>query len=275
MKTLPLVLRILAIVAAIVSTTLFFMAKGKLSEKQAQLDETRQTLQTTEEELTTARADISQLEDRLRAESAALADAKRELEGVRAEMYTARQELGRTRKKLKQSRSEVTELEETTRELRNDLLESEEKLAQAEADGDQLSTMQARVRELEAARDNLKTELEAAKNRSTTAQMIEQTGGSAAPAGSVAKSFQSPDSLSRLSAETEVKSISTENGLIVLRADPEMELAAGQKISLISNLQALATVEITEVKDSLALANILPGGRTSSLERGSRIQLFR
>jgi multidrug efflux pump subunit AcrA (membrane-fusion protein) len=176
---------------------------------------------------------------------------------------------------LEQSRSEVAELEETTRKLRNDLVDTEKRLAQSEDAKAELENMQARVRNLEAERENLQTELEIAKSRGSTAGLIEETAGGAPSRGAVGKSFRNSDELTRLSAETKVKSISAENGLIVLETSPEMGLAAGQKVSLISNLQALATLEIAEVKDSMAVANILPGGRTTSIGPGSKVQLFR
>ena len=113
MKTLSLVLRIVAILAAVASTALFFLAKGKLAEKESQLTATQQTLQSTEGNLATAKASITALENKLAAESQALANTKNQLASVRSEAYTSRQELSRTRQQLGQTRTRIVELEES------------------------------------------------------------------------------------------------------------------------------------------------------------------
>ena len=105
---------------AVASTALFFLAKGKLAEKESQLTATQQTLQSTEGNLATAKASITALENKLAAESQALANTKNQLASVRSEAYTSRQELSRTRQQLGQTRTRIVELEENAKELKNE-----------------------------------------------------------------------------------------------------------------------------------------------------------
>lgn len=273
MNKLSLLLRIVAILAAVAATTLFFMAKGKLAEKDSQLTATKQTLQSTEGELATAKADITQLENRLAAETEALANAKNQLESVRSEMYTARQEVSRTQQQLGQTRAQITELEETTKDLRAELAMAEQRANQAVDSAGKNDELIAKVAALEASNEELQNELELAKSR---ADMIANSGSqSGSQSQASGMGFQNAKALTRLSAETEIQSVSSENGLIVLYADPSLGLAPGQTLRLVRDLQALGSVEVSAVEDSLAVANILPGTKTGSLQAGSKVQLFR
>ena len=96
MNSLSMILRILAVVAAISATALFFVSKGKLAEQQALTQKAKQATVAVQAELTEANEQISALEVSLNNERDALANEKSKLESMRAEMYTARQEVSRT-----------------------------------------------------------------------------------------------------------------------------------------------------------------------------------
>lgn len=274
MKTLSLVLRIVAILAAVASTALFFLAKGKLAEKESQLTATQQTLQSTEGNLATAKASITALENKLAAESQALANTKNQLASVRSEAYTSRQELSRTRQQLGQTRTRIVELEENAKELKNELAMAERRANEVVNSTGEKDELLARIEELESSKENLQNELELAKSRpADSATPRGQSGSGSQVAGGV--SSQNPAVLTRLSVETKIQSVSSKNGLIVLHADPSLGLAPGQKLRLIHDLRNLGSVEVSVVENSLALANVLPGTNVASLDAGSEIQLFR
>ena len=65
MNSLSMILRILAIVAALAASALFFMGKGKLAEQQVATQKAEQTTQAVQAELSTANEQISALETRL------------------------------------------------------------------------------------------------------------------------------------------------------------------------------------------------------------------
>jgi hypothetical protein len=274
MNNISMMLRVFAIIAAVAATTLFFLGKGKLEEKQTQLNATQATLRSTEGELATAQQDIARLDNRLKAESEALAKSKQELEGVRSEVYTARQEVSRTQQQLGQARNQITQLEEAANKLRADLVEAEQMVATSRSQQGETSTLQARVRELEAANANLQTQVEEARSNA-------QLFAGRTPAAGVPGAAATPGAAGALPAfagvsqETQIESIRANDGLIVLRALPELNLAAGQTLKLSSNMKPVGSVEIFEVSDSLALAHILPGSNARGLKQGDQVSLYR
>ncbi len=276
MNNISMMLRVFAIIAAVAATTLFFLGKGKLEEKQTQLTTTQATLRSTESELATAKQDITRLDGRLKAESDALAKNKQELEGVRAEIYTARQEVSRTQQQLGQARKQITELEETTGKLRGELVETEQMLASARSFQDESSSQQARIRDLEVTKTNLETQLEEARaNSQVSGTRTPATGTTAGLPQTNSGAGTSLPAFTGISQETAVESIRSKDGLIVLRALPELNLAAGQTLRLASNNQPIGRVEIFEVSDSQALAYILPGANTRNLRSGDTVSLYR
>lgn len=270
MNNISMILRVFAIIAAVAATTLYFLGKGKLEEKQTQLNATQATLRTTEADLATAKQDISRLDNRLKAESEALAKSKQELEGVRSEVYTARQEVSRTQQQLGQARNQISELEQAANKLRTDLVEAEQMLASSASLKSEAATLQTRVRDLESANANLQTELEQIKS---SAEMI-----AARPAGATGNRPGTADTLpsfTSISQETQIESIRAKDGLIVLRALPKLNLAAGQTLKLSANMKPVGSVEIFEVSDSMALAHILPGANARGLREGDTVSLYR
>ena len=77
MNSLSLILRILAVVAALAAAALFFISKGKLAEQLAAQQKAEQTTVAVQAELSTANDQISALEGRLSSEREASADSKR------------------------------------------------------------------------------------------------------------------------------------------------------------------------------------------------------
>lgn len=282
MKSLSLILRILAIVAAIAATALFFISKGKLAEKETQLTQARQATAATQAELVSSNEKLIALEAGIKTERDALAESKRKLEGVRSEMYTARQEVSRSQQQLSQAKNKITELEGTARRLRADLVEAEQSLAAAGKSGE-INQLNDRIAELEKTNDSLKSELakakEAAANTSVVASKAVNTPGSAASrytAGyASASAAATPAPTFSIGAETTIQSISAENGLIVLNSTPALGLAPGQTITLVQDLKAVGKVQIQSVTDAYAVANILPGPTARSLGTGSKVQLLR
>ncbi|MGB1128187.1 MAG: hypothetical protein ACPG3X_07455 [Opitutales bacterium] len=280
MKSLSLILRILAIVAAIAATALFFISKGKLAEKETQLTQARQATAATQAELVSSNEKLIALEAGIKTERDALAESKRKLEGVRSEMYTARQEVSRSQQQLSQAKNKITELEGTARRLRADLVEAEQSLAATGKSGE-INQLNDRIAELEKTNESLESELakakEAAANTSVVASKAVNTPGSAASrytAGYASASAAAAPTFS-IGAETTIQSISPENGLIVLNSTPALGLAPGQTITLVQDLKAVGKVQIQSVTDAYAVANILPGPSARSLGTGSKVQLLR
>lgn len=274
MKSLSIILRIVAILAAIAAVALFFTSKGKLAEKQTALEQAQAATQATQAELETANGKIASLDSQLSTERKSLADTKGKLESTRSGMYTARQEITRTQQQLKEAKSKISAMDDAATRLRADLVKTEESLASASKEAE-LAQLNERIEELEKSNDALKQDLLAAeslqKSFSARRKSTESTGhykSSFSPNKAVAVQPAS------IGATATIASISTESGIIILNSTPELGLAVGSQITLIQDLKALGKVQITKVTDQLAVANILPGAKLGGLSKDDTVKVM-
>ncbi|WPJ95508.1 hypothetical protein SH580_18995 [Coraliomargarita algicola] len=280
MNSLSMILRILAIVAALAAAALFFVGKGKLAEQNAARVQAEQATAAVQAELSTANEQISKIENSLKNEREALADEKRKLESVRSEMYTAKQEVSRTQQQLSEAKRSIQELENTSKRLRADLLESERNLTAASKEGE-LAQLNERIAELEKSNAELSESLESAKERIAnslaTGAKAGQTGIMTA-GGSYSSSFSptpsQPLPTASIGAETTVQSLSKKDGIVVFTNSPELGLAPGAQVTVIKDMKALGKIQVVQVTDDLVVANLLPGVQTSKISVGSAVKIL-
>jgi predicted nucleic acid-binding Zn-ribbon protein len=277
-----MILRILAVVAAIASTTLFFYSKGKLAEQQAVAQKAEQATVAVKAELTAANEQINALEDSLKKERDALANEKRKLESMRSEMYTASQEVSRKQRQVSEAKKSIAELESTTKRLRSDLLKSEQSIADTSKE-DEVKQLIERVAELEKSNADLKESLEDTEVSLSTSRAPESPVSSNKIA-SIATPTHSSDFTATKShalpptsngAETTIESLSATNGLIALTNSPELGLSPGITVTIVKKLKALGKVQVSQVTDDLILANLLPGAKTREMVAGTKVSLLR
>ena len=279
MNSLSMILRILAVVAAIAAAGLFFVSKGKLAEMQAVAEKAEKATVAVKAELTAANDQISALEGSLKSERDALASEKRKLESMRSEMYTARQEVSRTQQQLSETKKSIANLESTAGRLREDLLRSEQSLASASKEGE-IAQLNERIAELEESNADLKESLEEAKVTSSTSRSPEVSASSKMASvntfssGITATKTQALPEAS-IGAKTTIESLSAKNGLIALANSPELGLSPGTTVTIIKKLRALGKIQVSQVSDGLVLANLLPGAKTRELAAGTTVRLLR
>jgi chromosome segregation ATPase len=277
-----MILRILAVVAAISATALFLISKGKLAEQEAVTQKAEKATAAVKTELTTANEKISALEGSLRNERDALSNEKRKLESMRSEMYTARQEVSRTQRQIKEAEKSIEELESTARRLRSDLLQSEQSLASSSKE-DEVERLIKLVDELEKSNADLKESLEKTEVSLSTSRAPAYSESSNKTA-SIATSTKSSDftatkshvlPAASIGSETTIESLSAKNGLIALANSPELGLSPGTTVTIIKKLRALGKIQVSQVTDDLVLANLLPGAKTREMVTGTTVSLLR
>ena len=275
-----MILRILAVVAAISATALFFVSKGKLAEQQALTKKAKQATVAVQAELTEANEQISALEVSLNNERDALANEKSKLENMRAEMYTARQEVSRTQQQLRENKKSIANLENTARRLREDLLRSEQSLASANREGE-IAQLNERIAELEESNAELKESLEEATFTSSTSRSAEgseissKMASASSYSGDLTATKTQALPAASFGADTTIESLSAKNGLIALANSPELGLSPGTTVTIIRKLRALGKIQVSQVSGDLVLANLLPGAKTRELAAGTTVRLLR
>lgn len=276
MKNLSLILRIVAVVAAIAATTLFFISKGKLAEKQAELTQTQGVLATTQTELADTNKTLERTESELKTERDNLARTEDTLRGVRSELAVAEQDARRKKEQLDESREQVASLERTARDLRTDLLSTQEELAAADRSAE-INQLNATIAELENRNREIALELKA---KTAITQAVAAQNSNATARGIVAidtsiDALVPGQPIQRLKLETTINSIRSTDGLIVLNTSEDLGLSEGQTITLVQNMKALGRVQIQTIEENYAVAHILPGSSgTKKLSSGSTVQIL-
>ena len=277
-----MILRILAVVAAISAAALFFVSKGKLAEQQAIAQKAEKATVAVKAELTAANKQISALEGSLSNERDALSNEKRKLESMRSEMYTARQEVSRTQRQVKEAKESIKELESTARRLRKDLLQSEQSLASSSKE-DEVERLIKLVADLEKSNADLKESLEKTEVSLSTSRAPTNSGSSnktasiatsTSSSGFIATKSQALPAAS-IGSETTIESLSARNGLIALANRPELGLSPGTIVTIIRKFKALGKIQVSQVTDDLVLANLLPGAKTREMVAGTTVSLLR
>lgn len=276
MNSLSLILRILAVVAAVAAGAIFFVSKGKLAEKQGQLEASQAATKATQAELDTANEEIQTLEGRLKNERDALADNKRKLEGVRSDLYTSQQEVSRTQQQLTEAKSTISDLEKTAKDLRSDLIKTEQELETSKGKEAEMEQLNDRVAELEESNADLKESLSRGTRPAAAAKTANGTlaTGSGDYSSGFTPTASQPLPTTSIGPETTILNVSAKSGLLVLMNSPELGLTPGMKVSLVSDYEALGTVKFIQIKDDVAVANILPGSNTRSMDEGSKVILM-
>ena len=276
MKNLSLILRIVAIVAAIAATSLYFISKGKLADKQAELTKTEGVLASTQIELSETNDELKKTQNQLKRESESLAKAKKTLDEVRSELFATEQDGKRNERLLGEARTQIGEMETTMRKLRSDLVSTQAELASASKEAE-INQLNARIAELEELNEELTLDLESktAIADAVTAKQNPTSSGGLSSFNTSITSLTSGEPIQRIRLETTVNSVSYNDGLIVLDSTPELGLTVGQTIILVQGLKSVGKIQIQAVEDNYAVANILPGASgVWKLDSGDKVQLL-
>ena len=77
-----------------------------------------------------------------------------------------------------------------------------------------------------------------------------------------------------IGVQTTIASISNQDGILVLNNSTEIGLQAGAPVTLIHNYKPLGRIQIMQVTDKFAVANILPGANYQKLDAGESVKLL-
>lgn len=278
----PFALRTIAILSAIIACGLYFLLEGKLQEKDQSLKQIRMELGALKDENESANLEIASLQEQLAEEKQLTEASGIAVEEAEAQLAAERQESQRLQDKLNETVAKTNQLEETANRLRRELVSTENSFA-SNSQESVIAQLSERVEELTQANIELEDKIKALPNSSSFASETENP----APAeqATLASKTADPaptepatltaDEVEAIEEETKIASISAANGIIVLDADPDLNLKSGMQISLIKNAKVAAKVKIININGTLAIANILPGANMDSLSKGEIVKILR
>ena len=300
MNSLSIVLRITAILAAVVAVGLYFLSSSQLSDA-------KRALEAAEDRANLAALDVEDSEDALEELSAQIADLEDEndealdrVDTLEAELTIARQEVVRQRQAVEQAKNEAREASQREVAAKEALLTSEEELTAANQDAE-VRDLTSRIASLEENNESLQSSLEQARIRVATLE-TETAGSEASSRPTNRRGFPStrysayssnvesginrlnsrardPEVASGLEAGsllsvTTIESVDSAAGIVALANNGDLNLATGVELSLIQNLNAIARVRVSQSTDTLAIANILPGSTPNRLVPGTSVNLL-
>ena len=272
---LPLVLRITAILSAATACTLYFLSKGKVDEKDKEIEQVRAELQILYDKNESAYLEITSLQEALTEQSKLAEDNKIQLAEAKAQTVAEIQESKRLQERLIEAMKKNQLLEETANRLRKELINAEEMFVKTSQEG-LIAQLNERIEELTANNTQLEGKI---KQLESSMKFDDLTTPEPTTSEETSVRFTvqklTKDEFNALNEETKIASISTENGILVLNADPALKLKPNMTIKLVKNAEVIAQIKIININGTLAIASILPGAKLDDLSKGNTVKILR
>ena len=263
MKILSILFTVIALVAAGVSGGVYFVTKGKLEEKQAELESTQETLATSQGELAKARSQILSTEQLLKNTRGELADAKKE-------SFSLSRKLVALQTKSQSDSDTVSSLENQLAELKTDRVNLRaELLARKKSKPEDLVGASAEdVREFESEIADLEKKLELLEDQLSNAGS--RTFQARSPAGGGATApVEAPANL-----EGKIARVNSASGILVLARGSSDGIQPNGEYVLKKSGYLLARVKVKTLTPDHAVATIVPNiGIPNSLRSGDVVDI--
>ncbi len=254
MKSLTLVLCILAILGSAASGYFYWQIGETKTQLQADLSSANNRAETLQADLAQTRSTLEQRQAQLAEIDADRAEARRNLTAAEARNVQVARELETVRRNL-------TAKEEAERRLNADLDQLRRELVQT-----RLAGQVGSPEELERARQTI-AGLEQRIAELQTAGAGTAGSGTATGGARAAASPEQP-ALSERTASARVARVGTRNAFVVLELGAEDGIAVGNRFAITRGEETIAQSVISEVRDTFAIAQVVPTSIRSTLRAG-------
>lgn len=256
MKSITLVLCVIAILGAAASTYFYIQIGDKKEQLQQQVTTTEARANDLQAKLTESTAQADGLQKRL----LSVDDERAAAVSKASAAETRGTQLNRD---IAQLKNQITAKEDAEQALNREVSQLKRELAQSK-----LSASAATPEEIEGYKTNIATlqaritELEA--GRGTVGTLPNTTGGTAA--GSTTQ--VSPSSIN-----AEVVSIGSQNAFVVLNAGSAQGVQVNQNFTLTRGGSTVATAQVSSVQDNFSIAQVAAGSIRGGLVKGDKAAL--
>jgi predicted RNase H-like nuclease (RuvC/YqgF family) len=233
----------------------------------------RDRRQAKEEQLRLSQSENAELKSKLEESEDAKERAEQELVTARQELTRAEEELVQTIKKH-ESLSESVETREAeiarlTRELEQAQSESRQVVSQLNSIQSERDQVKKQLTQLEQAKHDLESKvIELAEQPTVELDKVLVTGDR--PAG--ASGYMMPVSASSTAVDGQVVVINREYDFIVMNLGKTHGLSIGQEFRIVRGNEVLGRVKVEKVYDELSAAALLPDSKKSSIREGDAVQ---
>lgn len=263
MKILSILFTVIALVAAGGSGGVYFLTKGKLEEKQAELDSTQAAFETSQGELAKARSQILSTEQLLKNTRGELADAKKQSTSLSNKLVALQTKAQSDSDTSALMESQLSELKTDRANLRAELLAR--KNAKPEdtggASAEKVQEYESEIADLQKKVDLLEDQLSNAGPRTFKA--------SSPAGGNTPAAVQAPENL-----EGKIARVNSASGILVLARGSADGIQPNGEYTLKKSGYLLARVKVKTVTPDLTVATIVPNvGIPNSLRSGDFVDI--
>lgn len=266
MKSLTLVLCVIAILGAAASTYFYIDIGNKKEELQAQLATTETRANDLNAKLEESKASNEGLQKRVLAVDNERAEAVTKASNAE----TRSTQLSRD---IAQLSNQLTAKNEAERALNREISELKSELARAK-----LAAAAATPEEVEAYKQNIATlqarvtELESGRGTGTVASLPNTTAGATTTTSTAtAATASTPGAPAGLSAQ--VVSIGAQNAFVVLNVGSTQGVQVGQTFTLTRGANTVATAQVSSVQNNYTIAQVASGSLRGGLAKGDTATL--
>ena len=271
MKSISLLLRVLAIVGAIVAAVGWFATDGKVKQANDEISNLESQLkqaQNTAAEFEKKHSDVS---SRVAGLQSDLTEFKSRATSARSQLVQAQRDTTAVRDELRASQAEVKDLEEKNENLRREITDARIKVA--EVDPEKIKQYEEKIAQLGEEVDTLKDKLAIAARGSST-QIVPTSSDATAADGSAAAT---PAVVPRLAKSGETASVlkaDVDNGLIIISRGQKQGLQQAMEFGIAKDYSVPVRVKVARTTPDFSVAYILPGkGGNPIFEAGDKITL--
>ncbi|MCH8474244.1 MAG: hypothetical protein LAT55_03345 [Opitutales bacterium] len=260
MNITSLILRVLAIAGAIAAVVLFMQIKDFHEEMEGEIATTRGQIQESEENLRVMTDDRDAERARADGLESDLEDARAEIDVLERNLAQTERDLQEARSDLRDARRNISQLEDERDELNQRNAELDRRIAQMEDEHERtLVSLRQQVASLEEELD----EAEAAQvdDRDVAGMDWDDFNG-------VTDERDEPEPVVTGPISGLVSAVGSDSAFVVLNQGSEDGVRENINYAVFRGDRAIARVRVSEARENLAIAQVLPGTLDRSIRQG-------
>ena len=256
MKSLTLVLCILALLGSAASGYFWWQIGETKTQLQADLSSANNRAETLQADLTQTKSTLEQRQAQLAEVDADRAEARRNLTAAEARNVQMNRELDTAKRTLASKEEAERKLNADLDQLRRELVQT--RLAAQVGSPDELANARQTIASLESRIAELQTSSAAGGTGTAVSRPASASGQAAASAAP----------LSERTAAAKVARVGSRNAFVVLELGAEDGIQVGNRFAITRDGETIAQSVISEVKDTFAIAQVVPTSIRSTLRAG-------
>ena len=254
MNITSIILRVLAVAGAIAAVVLFMQINEFHEEMETEISQTQEQIQASEANL----AEMTEDRDSERARADGLendlSDARDEISQLNRNLEQTQRELEDTERDLRGARQEISRLEDERDELNQRNSELDRQIARMEDDHER---DMARLRQQVV---SLEDELQEAQEATEVAELDWDDDF---------EEFEEEEDFEPVeSVRGTIAAVGSESSFVILDKGSEEGLYESLQLAIFRDNRAIARIEVSEIRDDLAIAQVMPGTLERSIRMG-------